>query len=75
MTDYLVNGKAGGLISVQDRGFQYGDGLFETMLVENGNALFLSEHLDRLSYGCNVLAFPSIDSCLLYTSPSPRDRG
>jgi len=65
MTDYLVNGKAGGLISVQDRGFQYGDGLFETMLVENGNALFLSEHLDRLSYGCNVLAFPSIDRKLL----------
>ena len=61
MTDFLVNGKAGALISVQDRGFQYGDGLFETILVENGKAVFLAEHLDRLNYGCEVLAFPPID--------------
>ena len=65
MIDYLVNGKKNAFISIQDRGFQYGDGLFETILVENGNAVFLSEHLDRLSYGCRVLAFPVMDRALL----------
>lgn len=31
-----------------DRGFQLGDGLFETMLVESGRVPFIDLHLDRL---------------------------
>jgi branched-chain amino acid aminotransferase len=35
-------------VSVEDRGFLYGDGFFETLRVENGQPLFLDEHLERL---------------------------
>jgi branched-chain amino acid aminotransferase len=36
------------LISVFDRGFLFGDSIFETIAVTNHRPLFLSEHLDRL---------------------------
>ncbi len=35
-------------ISVLDRGFAYGDGLFETMRAYSGNIFRLEQHLDRL---------------------------
>ncbi len=35
-------------VSVEDRGFLYGDGFFETLRAEKGRALFLDEHLARL---------------------------
>lgn len=35
-------------VSVEDRGFLYGDGFFETIRVEDGRPLFLDEHLERL---------------------------
>ncbi|ORU93813.1 MAG: 4-amino-4-deoxychorismate lyase [Cycloclasticus sp. symbiont of Bathymodiolus heckerae] len=57
----LVNGKTDALISPLDRGLQYGDGLFETILVEFGCATFLQEHLCRLQKGCDVLGFPVLD--------------
>ncbi len=42
-------------IPVNDRAFNYGDGLFETILVNNGEPLFLKEHLTRLNLGCKKL--------------------
>jgi len=61
----LINGKQGHSIDVLDRGFQYGDGLFETILVEAGCATFLAQHLKRLAKGCVALGFPPLDEALL----------
>jgi branched-chain amino acid aminotransferase len=43
-------------VSVFDRGFLYGDGLFETMLVANGKPFRWTQHLDRLQSGANFLS-------------------
>jgi 4-amino-4-deoxychorismate lyase len=51
----LVNGEAVDLINSQDRGLQFGDGLFETMAVRDGAICFLTRHLRRLQQGCNIL--------------------
>ena len=61
----LINGTEGSQIDVADRGFQYGDGVFETILVKNGAPLFLSKHLERLIYGCKILGIPFEDKTLL----------
>ena len=43
-------------IAVDDRGFQYGDGLFETALLVDGQIRFLEDHLQRLFDGCARLS-------------------
>src|SRR5215469_42970 len=42
-------------VSVMDRSFLYGDGLFETMLVHNGMPFRWSEHMERLERGAEFL--------------------
>jgi branched-chain amino acid aminotransferase len=42
-------------ISVFDRGFLFGDGIFETLRIFNGRPLFLDRHLQRLHQSCEVL--------------------
>ncbi len=42
-------------ISVTDRGFQLGDGLFETARARRGVVIELDEHLERLYSGCAAL--------------------
>lgn len=42
-------------LNVTDRGFQLGDGLFETARARRGIVIELDEHLDRLRAGCQVL--------------------
>jgi 4-amino-4-deoxychorismate lyase len=56
-----VDGVPGADLPADDRGLQYGDGLFETVLVRAGRARFLDAHLARLSHGCLRLAIP-VDS-------------
>ena len=42
-------------VSPMDRGFLYGDGLFETLRAEGGRALYLKEHLARLGRSLKAL--------------------
>ena len=44
------------LVSGNNRGLLYGDGLFETILVMGGRPLLLNEHLHRLKKGMDLLS-------------------
>jgi len=44
-------------ISIFDRGFLYGDGLFETLPVYGGRPFLLKEHVARLCAGAHALRF------------------
>jgi len=43
---------------VNDRSFLYGDGLFETIRITNGQPFLWREHLDRLRRGADFLKIP-----------------
>lgn len=51
----LINGYEANQVSVQDRGFQYGDGLFETINVVYGEPQYWQQHMERLLDGCRRL--------------------
>lgn len=42
-------------VSVHDRGFLYGDGLFETIRVYEAEPFLWMDHMRRLAHGCEVL--------------------
>ncbi len=42
-------------ISVMDRGFLYGDGVFETVRIHHGRPVWLDRHLARLSQSCQAI--------------------
>ena len=42
-------------VSVFDRGFLFGDGVFETIRVYDSHLLFLNRHLQRLHQSCECL--------------------
>ncbi len=45
-------------ISIKDRGFRFGDGVFETIRVHQGQLLDFDLHLERLQYGLEQLNIP-----------------
>jgi branched-chain amino acid aminotransferase len=45
-------------VSVNDRGFLYGDGLFETLRADDGRVQFLAEHLERLKSSAQTFRLP-----------------
>ena len=49
------------LLTVTDRGFQVGDGIFETLLVVGGRVLELPLHTSRLQASAAVMAMPLPD--------------
>lgn len=55
---WLIDGRRSTRIPIEDRGLQYGDGLFETMAVLDGQIRHLPLHLARLAEGCQRLGLP-----------------
>ncbi|MCF6211174.1 MAG: aminodeoxychorismate lyase [Gammaproteobacteria bacterium] len=61
----LINGIETCDIDAQDRGFQYGDGLFETLRIRANRPCLWSQHLARLAHGCGRLGLLMPDETLL----------
>jgi 4-amino-4-deoxychorismate lyase len=61
----LINGIAADSVNIQDRGLHYGDGLFETIAIRNGQPLLWDQHMQRLCHGCERLRLPVPDVNLL----------
>src|SRR5208282_1877466 len=43
------------VVPINDRGFMYGDGLFETMRVRGGRPFRMAQHLERMTRGADFL--------------------
>jgi 4-amino-4-deoxychorismate lyase len=58
-----VNGIQQNEIDVENRGLAYGDGLFTTAKIIDGNIQYLTQHVDRLISGCQKLGinYPPIE--------------
>ncbi|MBE8189709.1 MAG: aminodeoxychorismate lyase [Candidatus Thioglobus sp.] len=56
----LINGKKISALNVSNRLVQFGDGLFETCLFENGNLLLWNQHFTRLEAGRKQLNINSV---------------
>lgn len=61
----LVNGVTGNLISIRDRGFLYGDGVFRTLRVSGGRAQHWLLHFQKLQHDCTKLGISCPDFGLL----------
>ena len=61
MKSVCYNGKIirGGspVLAADNRGYRYGDGLFETMKLEDEKILLEQFHFERLQHGMDVLGF------------------
>ena len=54
-----LDGAASPALPLPDRGLDFGDGLFETLLLRRGQVLFAERHFERLERGLQVLGFPA----------------
>ncbi len=63
---FLINGCTTDLLPVQDRGLQYGDGVFETIALYEGQPLCWEAHYARLSTGCQRLGISCPEATLLF---------
>ena len=61
----LVNGKPGNLISIRDRGLQYGDGVFRTFAALHGKARQWPLHYRKLHHDCSALDIVCPEEALL----------
>lgn len=71
----LVNGVAATQVSVLDRGFGYGDGLFESIRLAGTVAPLWSRHMQRLLEGCARLRIPAPDPAPLRNEALDVSRG
>ena len=61
----LVNGEPAARLDVADRGLQFGDGIFRTLLVRAGRPLNWDRHFRRLARDCAALSLPVPDESVL----------
>ncbi|WP_190600602.1 aminodeoxychorismate lyase [Candidatus Vesicomyidisocius sp. SY067_SCS001] len=61
VTILLINGKKQTKLSIFNRLVQFGDGLFETCLIEDSRLLFWSKHFLRLEKGCDKLRIHKVN--------------
>lgn len=61
----LINGTPTTGIDARDRGLNYGDGLFETLALLDGQPRLWLYHMRRLEHGCRRLGLPLPDTRLL----------
>ena len=61
----LINGKVFDQIEVFDRALHYGDGVFETIAIQDGKVLCFDEHLNRLEKGCKKIKIPVQDKTII----------
>jgi 4-amino-4-deoxychorismate lyase len=61
----LIDGEYADRVAADSRGLAYGDGLFETLLVQDGRPVWWGEHLARLRRGCEALGMRLPDPDLL----------
>ena len=60
----FIEDKAINIPLTENRGFLYGDGFFETLIVKNGQLQFFEDHYERMSYAAyqlNLNPFPSVN--------------
>jgi 4-amino-4-deoxychorismate lyase len=62
---YSVNGQQDSKLSIYDRGLAYGDGIFTTAKVRNGQVCHLSQHIQRLVTSCKKLNIAIPDTNLI----------
>jgi 4-amino-4-deoxychorismate lyase len=65
MTDCWINGQPASSLPLDDRGLHYGDGLFETMAIHQGQCPWFGRHYQRLRLGCEQLDIPLPDATVL----------
>jgi 4-amino-4-deoxychorismate lyase len=65
MTRTIINGRITDSVASKDRGLLYGDGLFETIAVLEGEPGYWQQHLQRLQAGCTRLGIEALDELLL----------
>lgn len=78
-TAIWVEGEAARVLPLPDRGLDFGDGLFETLLLARGRPLYTDLHLERLEAGLAALRFPAcmerVESCLRVAAEDIQLRG
>ena len=61
----LINGQVSDVIAADDRGLQFGDGIFETMTWENGGILHWRHHTKRIEKSLKALLIEPVKRQLL----------
>lgn len=61
----FAGGEPVAAISPLDRGLAYGDGLFETLRLHEGQPVWWQEHMQRLARGCEALGLAMPDAAWL----------